>query len=100
MPYYKASPYYQTPNSANGKYLDQFVTRSVPASVNDITYTIGAKYNQRPDLLAYDLYGKSTLWWVFAERNPNTLKDPVGDFRAGVIISIPDKSRLIAGLGL
>ena len=84
----------------NGKFLDQYVTRNIPASLNDITYEISSKYDRRPDLLAHDLYGNSNLWWVFAERNPNTLKDPVGDFRAGVTISIPDKRRLIAGLGL
>jgi hypothetical protein len=100
MKYSKFSPYYETPNDASGKYMGQLVSRNVPASVNDLTYEISSKYNQRPDLLAYDLYGKSELWWVFAERNPNTLIDPVGDFRSGVIISIPDKKTLFSSIGI
>ena len=100
MKYSKTSPYYQTLNSANGKYLDQHVTRNIPASANDMVYEIASKYDRRPDLLAHDIYGNSFLWWVFADRNPNTLLDPVGDFRAGVTISVPDKSRLISALGL
>jgi hypothetical protein len=100
MKYSKHSPYYETQNDATGKYLDQMISRNVPASINDLTYEITSKYNQRPDLLAYDLYGKSELWWVFAERNPNTLVDPVGDFRVGVIISVPDKKTLFSAMGI
>ncbi len=100
MSYTKTSPYYQTKNSANGKYLDQYVTRNVPASVDDVAYEIATKYNLRPDLLAYDLYGNSNLWCVFAERNPNTLKVPVGDFREGILIRIPNKQTLMTSLGI
>jgi hypothetical protein len=51
-------------------------------------------------MLAYDLYGESSLWWVFAQRNPNVLKDPVFDFRSGVQIYIPKKATLQADLGV
>lgn len=100
MPYKKSSVYYETTNDPGGKYLDQYVTRNIPAALNDVRYEITSKYNRRPDLLAYDLYGKSELWWVFAERNPNSLKDPVGDFRTGLIISIPNKLTLLSTLGI
>lgn len=98
MTYKKFSVYYETTNDPSGKYLDQYVTRNIPASLNDIRYEIGPKYNRRPDLLAYDLYGRSELWWVFAERNPNSLKDPVGDFLTGLVISIPNKQILLSML--
>jgi len=100
MTYSKTSLYYETRISADGSYLDQYVIRNVPATAEDVVYEIAYKYNLRPDLLAYDLYGNSNLWWVFAERNPNTLKDPVGDFRAGILISLPNKQTLISSLGL
>ena len=57
-------------------------------------------YKNRPDLLAADLYGDAALWWVFAARNPNVLKDPLFDFRPGVTIYIPTKETLVADLGL
>jgi hypothetical protein len=100
MKYTNKSPYYETSNDASGKYLDMLATRNVPALVSDFQVEVTAKYNLRPDLLAYDLYGDSRLWWVFAERNPNALKDPVGDFRTGVILSIPDKQTLFTNLGI
>ena len=98
--YSKYSAYAQTDLSPDGTYLDMYVTRGVPAAASDQTITIGQKYNLRPDLLAYDLYNDSRLWWVFAERNPNTLVDPVGDFMAGTTIYLPNASSLKQSLGL
>jgi Base plate wedge protein 53 len=100
MAYYynKYSPYYDTALSPDGTYLDLLVTRDVPAQYDDEQYTIDTKYHHRPDLLAYDLYGSAQLWWVFAERNPNALRDPVGDFRAGLNISLPNKQMLMDSL--
>jgi hypothetical protein len=58
-------------------------------------------YEFRPDLLAYDLYGDSKLWWVFAERNPNRLgEDPYFDFKTGVGIYVPKLSTLKTVLGI
>ena len=56
--------------------------------------------NLRPDMLAYDLYSNSKLWWVFASRNPNTLADPFFDFTAGTSIYLPDAATLKQVLGL
>jgi hypothetical protein len=53
----------------------------------------------RPDLLAYDLYSDSRLWWVFAQRNSNRIKDPVFDFVAGTVIYIPQLPNLRSALG-
>lgn len=100
MNYKKTSPYADTSVSSFGNYLDQMVSRPVPASSGDTVVEINQKYNLRPDLLAYDLYGDSNLWWVFAERNPNNLVDPIGDFRTGTLIFVPDKSNLIQNLGI
>lgn len=96
--YSKASPYSTTPSF--GTFLDVLTYREIPKIANDVEYTINAFYKHRPDLLAYDLYDNAALWWVFAARNPDILKDPVFDFYPGQTIYIPKKETLVATLGL
>jgi hypothetical protein len=96
--YSKSSPYFGTDKFGN--FLDVMAKRSIPAYPDDVQYTIDKAYRHRPDLLAFDLYGDAALWWVFAIRNPNTLKDPLGDFIPGVTISIPKKNNIVTVLGL
>lgn len=96
--YSKSSPYYDTKNYGN--FLDIMQMRSFRKMASDVKYQIDRIYQYRPDLLAYDLYGDAGLWWVFVVRNPNTIKDPIFDFRPGVSIFIPKKETLIADLGL
>lgn len=86
--YPPTSPYYLSRIVSN-QYLGVMVNRPIPADPNDVYWAINPTYNLRPDLLAYDLYTDSRLWWVFAQRNPNTLKDPLFDFITGVEIFIP-----------
>jgi hypothetical protein len=50
-------------------------------------------------MLAYDLYQTSTLWWVFYQRNPNTLQAPPLDFTVGKVIYLPKMSTLKTALG-
>jgi hypothetical protein len=97
--YNSASPYYTT-RVRNNQYLDLLNIRPVPRSGDDIRYTIEPQYNYRPDLLAYDIYGNEKLWWVFAQRNMDTLKDPVYDFKAGTEIYLPQGSLLNEFLGV
>lgn len=91
--YTKLSPWANTTVSKTGE-LEVLRIRPIPAEDDDILYTIEPQYNHRPDLLAYDLYGSSKLWWVFAQRNIETLKDPVYDFEPGVKIYLPKKRAL------
>ena len=58
-------------------------------SVYDEDYTIELDVEERPDLLAYKVYGDSNLWWVFSIRNPDQLVDPIRDFKQGVTIKLP-----------
>ena len=97
MAYQSTSPYFLTP--VTGEYLDVMVNRSIPKLADDIRFTINETYNLRPDLLAYDLYGTPNLWWVFAQRNPNSLTDPLLDFVTGTSIYLPKKSTLKSVLG-
>ena len=76
------------------------VNRPIPMLGSDIYWNITPTYEYRPDLLAYDLYNDSRLWWVFAQRNPNRLKDPLFDFVSGLGIYLPKQTTLTQVLGL
>lgn len=76
------------------------INRPIPSLPSDVYWEITTVYNLRPDLLAYDIYGDSKLWWVFASRNPNRLKDPLFDFVTGVGIYLPTSDALQQALGL
>lgn len=93
------SPYYLS-SIVNNQYLDVMVNRPIPGDPSDVYWAITPTYDLRPDLLAYDLYGDSKLWWVFAQRNPNTLKDPLFDFVTGVNIFIPKIEVINLALGI
>ena len=96
--YSNTSPYYATPqNKIN---LEQMVARTITAEADDQTYTIERTYAYRPDLLAYDLYGTPRLWWVFAQRNPDQIEDPIYDFKPGTTIKLPKSVNVQSDLGL
>jgi hypothetical protein len=97
--YDQTSPYYLTP-IVNGTFLDFMTNRPIPAAPTDQYWTITPTYNLRPDLLAYDLYNDSRLWWVFAQRNPNKITDPLGDFVIGLSIYLPTIDTLKSALGV
>lgn len=97
--YGKASPYNNTRILEN-KTLGYFKIRPVPAEDNDILYEIEPQYENRPDLLAYDLYGTSKLWWVFTQRNMDVIEDPIFDFTAGTKIYLPKGSNIKKTLGV
>lgn len=95
--YTSTSPYFQT--GYNQFYLDVMVNRSFPKESDDKLWIINVTYQYRPDLLAYDLYGNAGLWWVFYQRNPNTLTAPPLDFTANTRIYIPKITTLRSTLG-
>lgn len=96
--YPSTSPYFLTGYSQF--FLDVMVNRPIPKANDDILFTINTTFEYRPDLLAYDLYGDGGLWWVFYQRNPNTLTKPPLDFRQGTQIFIPKLNTLKSALGL
>jgi len=96
--YSKTSPYYKT-QVVNG-YLDVIEFRDLPIQRDDILFEVTATYENRPDLLAYDLYKDPSLWWVFAVRNKKIIKDPVYDLVAGVKIYLPKMNTLKSVLGI
>ena len=96
--YLVSSPYFNT--DVFGDYLDVLQYRSIPKEPDDIVYTIKSQHGLRPDLLAYDLYGDVNLWWVFAVRNKDLIKDPVFDMIPGQKIYLPKLSTIKTALGI
>ena len=95
--YDATSPYFETGYSQF--FLDVMVNRPIPKEDDDLTFTINTTYQYRPDLLAYDLYGIAGLWWVFYQRNPNTLQAPPLDFKTNTLIYLPKITTLKSALG-
>ena len=96
--YSNTSPYFETEQIAN--FLDVLNPRTITAEDDDQSYTIERTFAYRPDLLSYDLYGTPRLWWVFAQRNPDQIEDPIYDFKPGVTVQLPKKENLLKDLGI
>lgn len=89
--YENTSPWYLTP--FNEKFLDIYYHRTIEPDSSDLIFLIEEeKYVNRPDLLAYDVYGDHKLWWVFGVRNG--FKDLIFDMKIGTIIIIPTKDTI------
>ena len=96
--YSRTSPYFNTPQ--NDINLEPMRPRTITAEDDDQSYTIERTYAYRPDLLSYDLYGTPRLWWVFAQRNPDQIEDPIYDFKPGVTIQLPKATNIKNNLGV
>jgi hypothetical protein len=92
--YSKYSNYAKT--SINTKFLGLY---RPPLNINNLSeetikVEIESKYDRRPDLFAFDTFGSQHAWWVIAHYNRDLLKDPVMDFRAGIIVTIPKRYKV------
>ena len=96
--YDSTSPYYTTGYSQF--FLDIMINRPIPKESDDQLWEITQTYQYRPDALAFDLYDNAGLWWVFYQRNPNTLTAPPLDFSSGKQIYLPNINTLKSALGL
>lgn len=72
--------------------------RSPPVFSSDdyLITSLDPKYNRRPDLLAYDLYGKAVLQWVVLWYN--TIVDINEEFVTGASIRCPSSARLFSSI--
>lgn len=67
-----------------------------PKSPMDVTLVITRKYAYRPDVMAYDMYGKATLAWFILQYN--NISDINIDFAEGITIVLPTRDRLFGEL--
>lgn len=72
--------------------------RTAPQFATDdlLIQSLPPKYNTRPDLLAYDLYGKAVLAWVVLWYN--TIVDINTEFVTGAQIRCPSSARLYSSI--
>jgi len=95
--YPTTSPYATTKQSSS--FIGLYAHRSIAPNREDQRVTISLKYNLRPDLLSYDLYGTPDYWWIFAVRNPNDIRDSIWDFTTGKVVWVPSVSYLKKVIG-
>ena len=90
MATYSTDSLYRDTKITNNQYLDELTIDNIDVNNTTTTdITLNEKYDEKPDLLAYDLYGNAKLWWVFALFNQDELADPILDFKAGLKIKVP-----------
>jgi len=58
----------------------------------DVNHTITGRQDRRPDVIAFDVYGKSELAWVVLQFN--SIADINIELRAGTVISLPTPDRV------
>lgn len=91
--YKKNSPWVKT-RIVDNTILDIQNPRYLFRDPMDEEYVIEQRYHLRPDLYSYYKYGTSKYWWIFAQRNPNELIDPINDFVVGKKIKVPTKKNI------
>ncbi len=95
--YKVSSPYYLTPQTS--WFLSNYVDRPIPSDSTDEPIILESKYNLRPDLLSYDLYGTTDYMNSFMILNPDIIFDPIYDFVTGITIYVATGARLSSVLG-
>jgi hypothetical protein len=70
------------------------ITKNNPDDI--IIYALPLQYNKRPDLLSYDLYGRSDLMWVILQYN--NIVDIEEEFISGKELRVPTRARVFASI--
>lgn len=65
----------------------------IPKDNNDLLIEILPRFNKRPERLAYELYGKSELYWIILQYN--TIVDINIEFTTGKFFKVPHPDRVI-----
>lgn len=91
--YKSHSPWSKTP-IINNKVLDIQRKRFIINDPLDEEVVIPQQYDRRPDRYSFEKYGTAKYWWIFSQRNPDTIQDPINDFKAGTVIRVPQKKNI------
>lgn len=84
-------------NTKNENYIKGYY-EPIDIELDDTTdyyITVEQKYNQKPGLLALDLYGTERLEWIFYYFNKEKMDDIIFSLKAGMTIRVPTKTRLL-----
>jgi hypothetical protein len=97
--YDQASPYYTT--GYTQFFLETMTNRPIPKEPDDQYFTISLPLSSIvPTCWPLTCTTMPTLWWVFYQRNPNTLSAPPLDFKSGTQIYLPKITTLQSALGI
>lgn len=77
-----------------GRVLDIQTKRNLFRDPLDEYVSIPQQFDKRPDLFSFEKYGTAKYWWIFAQRNPDDIIDPIGDFTAGKKIYVPSRTNI------
>jgi hypothetical protein len=78
-----------------GLYLGWWERKVFQTDPTDVTIILDPKYNKRPDLVAFDFFGKAGLQWFVLQYN--TISD-ITTFIPGLKIVLPTPTRLFGGM--
>jgi len=78
----------------NPGFLDWWEETIFPPALDDIPFTITRKYDKRPDLLAYDTYGKDKKMWLILQYN--NIQDINTEFVEGKEILLMSPQRVLS----
>lgn len=92
--YKKNSRYVQGGESSVGEKFIRWWERKTydKDNTSDVTYNISTVYAGKPDLIAFDYYGKHDLGWLVLQYN--SIVDINEELAEGKIIFLPSKSRV------
>ena len=76
------------------KFLGFWDRVTFPEDSSDGIYTLEKIYQNRPDLLAFAVYGDSSLFWIILQYN--NIIDPFTEFKEGIVLKIPTKDRVLS----
>ena len=82
----------KTDLDTNNRYYKNIEYPSIPEDTNDI-YII-SRSTDRLDLLAFDYYRDSQLWWIISKANPDKIKRDSFFLNPGLQIRIPSQSNV------
>lgn len=90
----KNSRYVQGGDSVvNGDVIEWWERRILPRDdITDINYTLIPVYAGKPDLIAFDFYGRNDLGWIVLQYN--NIVDINTELVEGKTIQLPSKSRV------
>lgn len=73
-------------------FLGWWERRIFSRSDEDVVFRISTKYHRRPDLLAFDVYGRASMMWVILQYN--NIVDINEEFLEGKQILLPSQTRV------
>jgi len=80
----------------NGNNIAWWERNTFATSPDDVPITIVRKYSRRPELMAFDVYGRASLQWFILQYN--NILDVNTEFVEGTTIMLPTRVRLFTTL--